>query len=223
MIVGAMLALIKVMLTQPSFWLPLHQYLCKHQLFLKLFPNISQWKEFPINGQWIYALSMVGAILTYVLVSLLGKSKITDLDKILHRGKYMITDDSAIKVTAKIPKYLKIFGVTNEFTYRDKLILFGTFSWNIFWFIIFVFGTVYGHFKEINIQWWASYWRFSIWVMYISGFLATIWLLVGGIYDLKYFFQKVQTIKRQAIDDGTVEHQENLTKKQEILDFSKKQ
>ncbi|MCF7794728.1 MAG: sodium:solute symporter, partial [Candidatus Cloacimonetes bacterium] len=74
---------------------------------------------FPINGQMFWGIAMFSSAGSYVLVSLLSRKPDFNLDKLLHRGKYSIEDDSAV-VTKAHSKIWKYFGVGKEFTKGDK-------------------------------------------------------------------------------------------------------
>ena len=49
------------------------------------------WEGFFINQQWMFFISMIGAISVYIIVSLFNRANPFNMDKMLHRGKSLLT------------------------------------------------------------------------------------------------------------------------------------
>ena len=57
---------------------------------------------------------------------------------------------------------------------------------------------------------WAKYWLFYILLSGIVGIITTIWFLWGGLKDLADLYRMLSSIKRDELDDGSVEKHRNL-------------
>lgn len=176
--------------------------------------NNMDW--FPIHGQWISLINMVSCSLLYVVISLIehyvmGKPDF-NLDKMLHRGKYSI-DEEHVK-SGNVNKFLRIFGVTEEFSFGDKVIYFASIVWTFSWMFIFVWFTVqyflFGKFTRdgwiggVPDSQWLALWHVKIYITLILGIACTVWFMVGGIIDVKRLFSALKKSARNDADDGTV-------------------
>ena len=74
-----------------------------------------------INGQEYWAISMGMSAISYVSVSLLGKSSSFNMDKLLNRGEYVVEGESKI-INKDTQIGWKIFLMGEEFTKTDKII-----------------------------------------------------------------------------------------------------
>jgi len=174
--------------------------------------------NFPINGQYIFAIAMFCSALTYVLVSLSNKSSSFNLDKILHRGIY--ADNKSLKEkpdnisnesgVARFRKILFRLGLNNEFSTCDKIIFGASILWNFGWFAVFVIGTIYNSVYEVSDQSWLKFWRIYVFIIFALSLLTTIWFLFGGIKDIREMILKLRTFIRDDRDDGTVIDHHNL-------------
>jgi SSS family solute:Na+ symporter len=78
------------------------------------------------------------------------------------------------------------------------------------WFSVVVIGSIWNWWSPWSIRWWSQYW-------FVVGILlpltiavgTTIWFTIGGLRDLRIFFQKIKTVRRDAHDDGTVRGHQN--------------
>lgn len=166
--------------------------------------------EFPIHSQYLSLMVVVIAITVYVTVSLLTCKKDYDMDKLLHRGKYAIAGEHLAAPEPFWKRFYpaKLFGITDEFTRGDKIITYSLFGWTIFWFFFFLVGTGWNFFVHpLSLGWWADYWLITgILIPFLIGIVTTIWFTWGGLYDVKMLFQRLKSEKRDAHDDGTVQH-----------------
>ena len=190
-----------------QIWKP---FLCPQ--LLKLFHD-SVWlmtyqEKFPLNGQVIYFIAMTSALLSYILVSLLGKKQIFDMDKMLHRGKYEVKED----VTSATPpektrwSFGSLIGINSEFTRFERFVSYSTFFWSMSWWSIFLIGTVLALTTNIlNDAFWAKFWwwnlvPFSV----VLGTICSIWLMCGGIRDVWRLFHSLGTERINNDDDGVI-------------------
>jgi solute:Na+ symporter, SSS family len=161
------------------------------------------YEDFPINGQWFWLISMVGASLVYILVSLLGKKSLHNMDKLLHRGEFAIEGES--KIVSKIPiKGWKVLGMGKEFTKGDKFIYIISYSWIFLWTIIFLGGTIYNLTHEVEASSWMNYWKYYVIIYAVVSALVLIWFTIGGVIDMKAMFKQLTSMKRDDTDDGFV-------------------
>jgi len=163
----------------------------------------SIYENFPVNGQWFWFISMVGASLVYILVSLLGKKVDFNMDKMLHRGKYAI--EGEMKVIDRVPsKGWKVLGMGKEFTRGDKFIYILSYAWIVIWTLIFIGGTIYGLSHDVADSHWLSYWKYYVIIYGLVSAVVVIWFTIGGIVDLKAMFKRLAIMQRDDSDDGYV-------------------
>lgn len=177
--------------------------------------------NFPLNGQMLAFLAMLGAIAAYVVTSLLTTKGDYNLDKLLHRGIYAVEEDQ-MKTTAK-PRtwFQKALGYDEHFSRGDKFVSGGLFAWSMFWFLVFIVVTLWNvvGFASENLAWplseirpwttarWATYYHFAgILLPLAIGIVTTIWFTIGGISDMFKLFRTLGRRHTDAHDDGTVEH-----------------
>ena len=87
-----------------------------------------------------WGLAMALSSVVYVVVSLLtGRGKAFDMDKMLHRGEYLVKEEYTV-VDAVPVKGWKVLGMGREFTRWDKVIYVATYAWTASWVVVFVVG-----------------------------------------------------------------------------------
>lgn len=183
----------------------------------KLYPQceliVGNADKFPINGQVLYFIAMVTAVLLFVVVSLLTCRHDFNMQKLLHRGQYAIASE---KVESDMPKRWSLgtlIGIDANFTFWDKVISISVFSWSIFWWLFFIAGTIWNVITPWPTSWWSCYWRWhSIIIPLALGVISTVWFLWGGIHDLRSLFTALKTYKSGEFDDGTVIHDSHFPK-----------
>lgn len=170
------------------------------------------WKSlydtsFFITGQEFYFIAMAAGTLAYIICSFAGKRTKFNLDKMLHRGKYIVkTDHVAVEAAASASKWSlkRLFGITEDFTFWDKLvygwITFYTVSLQTLFFIMTILAFTVG---LSNLQ-WANYHRYMLYVGLCLSVVFATWLTIGGIHDLIIFLKDMKTAKRDSSDDGRV-------------------
>ena len=157
------------------------------------------------NGAILGFLASLSAILIYILVSLV-KPEIFNLDRMLHRGKYMVLEPENVSVAKKTGKLQSIIGITDEFSVWDKIIYISTLVWSGLLALLFILGTVYNYMTEVPQGSWLDFWKYYVLSLLILSILTTIWFAIGGIFDVKRFFKRLSSIKRDDDDDGLVQH-----------------
>jgi SSS family solute:Na+ symporter len=160
-------------------------------------------KDFFINGQVFWFIAMAAAIVIYILVSLLGKKQVFDMDKLLHRGKYVIEDE--YKVIEKTPQRgLKILGIGKEFTKGDKILYYATYTWILSWFFVFIIGTTINLTGNVSDESWMKFWYIYLAFNIAVSIIVVFWFTIGGFKDLRAMFRRLKTMRRDHRDDGTV-------------------
>ena len=157
-----------------------------------------------INGIKFYALSMGFSSFSYVLVSLFTFKERVNMDKLLNRGKYSIKNETKI-IDEKVKPVLKIFGIGKEFTIEDKIIYLVSFVWNIFFTLVFVFGTIYNLYNDVSDDLWMMYWKYQVYINIVFSFIIIIWFTIGGFIDIKKMFISLDSDKRDHGDSGWVD------------------
>ena len=171
-----------------------------------------QWKmdavKFPINSFEIYCISMLLAVITYILGSLITY-KPYNLDKLLHRGEYA-DENSLPMVVEKLTFkniFKKIINITPEYTLGDKIIAYSVFGYSFVYQILICFGVVviWNFIYPWPIEWWSiNFYVTVILVPSIVGVIATIWLTWGGVKDIRQMLIDIHNIKEDDSDNGQV-------------------
>lgn len=161
------------------------------------------YKDLPINGQYFWGIAMGVSSLVYVVVSLLGKKEDFDMDKMLHRGKYAIKEESVIVDEVPV-KGFKMLGIGKEFTKGDKIIYIAAYSWTFIWVVVFIIGTLFNLSGDVPDSSWISFWKTFVIINLIASIVVIIWFTLGGIKDFKEMIQRLKTMVRDHKDDGTV-------------------
>lgn len=164
----------------------------------------------PVNGQVIFFIAMVSSLVVYVSVSLLTCKEDFDLDRMLHRGKYAIEGISP-ETSSRRWKWSSLLGFDREFTLGDKFISASMFAWSMFWFLVFAVMSIWYVVSPWPLHVWSTYWHFyAIIIPIFVGVVTTIWFTWGGTRDLIRFFRALPNVKRNTLDDGSVEDHHNI-------------
>jgi len=165
-----------------------------------------QWfgVAFPLNAQWLWFIAMVSSTIVYVLISLLGKRNVCDMDKLLNRGAYAVEDDKTEVEQAASRGFLALIGINSDFNFKDKVVYIVLSGWTVAWGVIFLAGTLYNIVNDVSHETWAGFWHFYVWLVLVSGIITTVWFTIGGCFDLKHMFKRLKQVKFDEEDDGTV-------------------
>jgi solute:Na+ symporter, SSS family len=161
------------------------------------------YKDFPINGQYFWGIAMGVSSMVYILVSLLGKKESFNMDKMLHRGKYAIKEETVIVDEVPV-KGLKMLGMGKEFTRGDKIIYLAAYTWTFAWIVVFIIGTFFNVSGDVPDSSWMSFWKVFVMINLVASIIVIIWFTLGGIKDFKDMLHRLNTMVRDHQDDGTV-------------------
>ncbi len=159
--------------------------------------------NFPINGQMFWAISMFGGSVIYLIVSLAGRHKSADMDKLLNRGAYALADEQRV-VTASPSRGWKILGMGREFTRFDKFIYIINYIWTFGWTAVFIVGTIYNLNNEVSDDAWMAFWQVYVIIHVVLATVTVLWFSVGGLRDLRAMFRRLAHMKRDDRDDGFI-------------------
>jgi SSS family solute:Na+ symporter len=169
--------------------------------------------EFPFNGTQMAFGSSIAAVCVYVLGSLLSKRPPANMDKLLHRGAYAVESEGHHPQNKPFAgggeasfkeRFWRRLGVNKDFTRGDKAIYIFQILWTLFFFAVFVIGTIFGLAGKISLDLWTKWWALHVTLVTVVGILATIWFLIGGFRDLFDLIRTLKTVERDADDDGSV-------------------
>ncbi len=162
-----------------------------------------------INGQIYWGIGMGTSSLIYVVISLLDKRPAFNLDKLLHRGKYVIEEETKV-IDAAPQRGWKIFGMGKEFTKFDKLIYIANYIWTGGWTLVFIVGTTYNLMYDVSDEAWLSFWKIYLIIHIVVAVIAIIWFTIGGFKDLKEMLSSLKTRVRDDSDDGFITTEEKI-------------
>ena len=157
-----------------------------------------------LNGVIMAFYASLIAIGIYVIVSLTGKRRKFNMDRMLHRGKYVVAEDHSVVEQAPVRGFRALLGMNNEFTLKDKILYILTTFWTLAWMLIFIGGTIYNAVFDVTESAWAKFWYGYVWFTLVLSILIVAWFLVGGLLDLKEMFNLLRNVKRDNLDDGMV-------------------
>lgn len=165
------------------------------------------WSHFPLNGMQVSVAATLAAIVAYAGVSLLTCRRDFDMDWLLRRGRHASTAELATRRPdgPTVSRFGRWLGIDEDFTRADRWITGGIFGWHFFWFGVFVVGCVVNLVRPFPNTVWAEYWYYAgIILPIVMAVLTTIWFTIGGVRDLKLFFERLRTKAVDLNDDGTV-------------------
>jgi solute:Na+ symporter, SSS family len=170
---------------------------------------------FPLNGTQVGFFSSLIALTLYVTVSLLTCREDFNMDKMLHRGPYALTPtvtDARVDAPAKaLPAWTRMIGFDENFSRGDRWIAGSLFGWNMLWFAIFVFGSLWYLIAPWPDSTWSVFWHISaVGLPVFISVVTAIWFTWGGVRDIRALFQRLAAQKIDHRDDGTVVGHHNL-------------
>jgi SSS family solute:Na+ symporter len=165
------------------------------------------FRNFPFNGRQVQFFSAAAAVIAYVTVSLVTCRADFDLDHLLHRGKYAVEQDVTPEIRHKRHRLslYRLLGIDDDYTFWDKIVAGGIFFWSMFWLAVVLVGTGWNLIRPWPENVWVSYWFVAGLILPILVCVITlIWFGIGGVIDLRLFFERLASMKRDVRDDGTV-------------------
>ncbi|OHB57818.1 MAG: hypothetical protein A2Y12_17330 [Planctomycetes bacterium GWF2_42_9] len=185
------------------------------------------YPNFFLNGMQVSFVAMFISCLVYVIVSLLKPKEEYDLDKLLNRGKFAISADAVLgdpvnddKSKGKWAIFWSKLGLTDEFSKSDKFMFFTVLGGSFFWFSLFLIGTIYYFIFDTSSVFWMRYWRYYVLVSITLFVILSIWVYIGGLFDVRKMLHRLRTLKRDKNDDGWVDSQsikKDIVKASDIL------
>lgn len=195
-------------------WLEIHGYVPACDRVLRAvsapFEPWIHWQmnavKFPLNSYEIFFLSMILALLGYIIGSCLTY-KPYDLDQLLHRGKY--ADGLVPERTSWTLRtiFSKLIGITPEYTKGDRVIAWSVFVYTFIYKLLFTFIMVMvcNLFFEWPRSWWNWYFYLtSLVIPSLIGIVTTVWFLWGGIRDLRQLFIDLEKRNEDVNDNGQI-------------------
>ena len=120
--------------------------------------------DFWLTGQEVYFWSMLMAGTMYVAFSKLGERTVFNVDKLLHRGEYVVESDheatGGVAVAKQQWNWRTALGITDDFTRGDKIIYGITVGKAILFFSLWIVMTTAVYTVGVSEAGWATY-RFS--------------------------------------------------------------
>jgi SSS family solute:Na+ symporter len=158
------------------------------------------------NGQGLWGWSMLVCTALYVLASAPWTSK-CDLDRLLHRDERDGPDRGP-----RAFSLLRLIGITDEFTRRDRWLYLATILFNGFWILVLVTGSAsvawHVHVKGEPVRdldpAWSDFWRYKVLIMLAVAAVVTLWFLVGGIRDVAGMLRTLRSRSASDSDTGIV-------------------
>ena len=208
-----------------GLWQPyLYPWLANHHSHvLESFQGVIEWlnahvpylnltfssEQFPVNGQWFWAIAMCTAILSYMIVSLLTCRMPFNLERMLHRGKYSVDDAGRPLPKADTPKFAwkSLVGIDSDMSKGDKRLTIAVFSYTMFlWgvgMIVLIWNIVPSW--RWPKDWWVDWFFINDFGLYLAvGLIAMVWFSWGVVRDLKRLFKRIDSQEQNVDDDGRV-------------------
>ncbi len=164
--------------------------------------------KFPINSQEMLLASMLSSITLYVVISLLFRPRVFNMDRMLHRGKYQ---REGKKIEHKIKGvrdfFRKLIGINDEYTRGDKVITWSVFIYSFCWNFccVFLAVVIWNTFSPWPMHWWAKWFFFQQFILGgVIAVVSTIWFTWGGTRDLIRMFRALDQKQVNELDDGRV-------------------
>ncbi|HEX9728874.1 MAG TPA: hypothetical protein VGA37_10250 [Gemmatimonadales bacterium] len=158
---------------------------------------------FFIDGQMFSGIAIAGAVLVYVIVSLLGREPPFELDRLLHRGAFALPDETHV-VDPAPPRFMQAVGMGREFTRGDRVIYVVSFAWIGAWVLVFLLGTIINLRGDVSDGAWMAFWRVYVYIQLAVSAGVVLWLAAGGIVDVRSMLRRLREGRRDHTDDGFV-------------------
>ncbi len=155
------------------------------------------------------------ACTVYVLVSLLYRRSVFNLDQMLHRGQYVVQELRGTSAVAPSRGWRAWIGMGNEFTRSDQIVYLSSLAFTALLIAVFLIGTIYNIFVTVPAASWVRFWGIYATVVLAVSVIIAILLTIGGVYDLKQMLRLLARIKRNPLDDGTVIDHQNRDERRE--------
>ncbi len=164
--------------------------------------------HFPFNGMQVsFGVTLI-AIAVYVTVSLLTCRVPHNMDRLLNRGAYAVEPEDPGKSVKNVSWIVRVVGIDEHFSRSDRWVTWSVFGWSMFWFALFALGSAVYLLHPWSNEAWVGYWRIvNVWLPLGIGVLTTVWFTLGGVHDMRLFFQRLRRETVDLADDGVVGHE----------------
>lgn len=178
----------------------------------QLWPLYHEGADFPVNGVYMGFGITLGAIVIYAVISLV-ESLLTvkgdfNLDRMLHRGKYAIEDETQQYMAGKY-RLLEKFGFRKESARKDLIFCSILAGWVLIQTGIFLTVLIRYLFFGLSESGWIRLWSYFTYLFYGMLVVTSIWFTIGGAKDVKRMFADLKVAKRNDLDDGMVVDRHN--------------
>lgn len=165
-------------------------------------------EHFPLNGNWMMFISMISAIVVYVVISLATCRVPVDMDKLLHRGRYAVREDQVRERDGRIPGWQRtILGIDEQFSRADRRMSWAYFAFTMTMFAAFLVVSIISVIWPWSERgWWNWFTVTSVYMPMIIGTITTVWFTIGGARDFKRLFARLRDPTRDVSDVGIVDH-----------------
>lgn len=148
------------------------------------------------------------ACTAYVLVSLTYRRTEFNLDRMLHRGAYVVAEPQGASAVAPIRGWRSWIGMGQEFTRSDQVLYLSSLTFTALLIAVFVLGSIYNAFVKVPTASWTRFWAAYTVIVLAVTVIITLLLAIGGFRDLKQMLRLLGRLKRNPLDDGMViDHQ----------------
>lgn len=163
--------------------------------------------DFPLNPVQISFGTMVLSVTLYVVVSLLTCKKDFNMDRLLHRGEYVLSDDQT-KSAAPVKKrfsWLCLIGAEGNYPRKDRWISGMITGWLFTLTGTMIVGTIWNLISPWSDHTWSVFWLWlGILIPLTISIGTAVWFTFGVVGDLRVFFRKLNSEQVNDQDDGTV-------------------
>jgi hypothetical protein len=169
------------------------------------YDSIAKEEAFPINGQYMFLITILFSVALYGLVSRLDPQPAFNMEKMLHRGPYAVKGEE-LPDLLPTKKWQTLFGITPMFNRRDRLTAYLIVGWFLVWLGVFAAGMIYGAVADPGEAAWAKFWHVYLYIGFAVLVSTTLWLGIGGLRDLRNLLRSLASTERDFSDDGSVKH-----------------
>lgn len=162
--------------------------------------------KFPINSFEVFFISMVLSLGGYIAGSYLTY-KPYNLDKLLHRGIYADAPTPPKERWTLRNIFSKIIGITDEYTWGDKIIAYSVFGYSFVYQIgiAFVAIVIWNAISPWPNEWWTiKFFITALVIPAIVGIISTVWFMIGEIRDARRLFIDLEKRVEDPDDNGQV-------------------
>ena len=174
----------------------------------------------PINSYEFYFITIMITLVLYCVVSWATFKEPFNLDRMLHRGVWNVDGEKkAVVQWSWRTLWLKLIGITPEYTRGDKAIAWGFFTYTFVYRFIFtvMLVIIWNLFSPWKNHWWGTYFFYTALVVPgIVAFFSCFWFGIGGAVDLVRLFRDLKLRVANPLDDGRVDGHVSLADKEKM-------